>query len=170
LCLRTQNSAESKPVACSVDSTLRGFIISDQNQILLIQPSEYLANGFFDKNGQLIEGLNGYYSLAMAYRLRDEKADPDKLKEFLDRLQAIALKPNHEVDDHPETELDPGTLQEVKQLFHNSPSTTISTILEAAHPKTKNWKDLAALTIHLERILSEFVLIQSLAKAPSSTE
>lgn len=131
-------------------------------ELLAIQPTDYLKNGFYDKDGEFLEGINGYYSLAMAYRLREEQADPDRLKSIVDQLEAIISKQDRSVDENPKLPLDPSTMKALEELAKKASSPTIAAILNAARPWVKDWRGLAALTLHLQRILSQFVLIRSL--------
>jgi hypothetical protein len=131
-------------------------------ELLAIQPAEYLKNGFYDQDGELIEGLNGEYSLAMAYRLREEQADIDQLKNIVDRLTEIASKRDSAVNDNPHLPLDAANAAAFKAVRTKTALPTVIAIFDAADPWVKDWKSYASLTLHLQRILSQLALIRNL--------
>jgi hypothetical protein len=135
----------------------------NNTELLTVQPSEYLKNGFYD-NGEILEGLNGYYSLGMAYRLREEKADVDQLQNVTDQLQSIIDRKDGSIDENPNLPLDSQSLQALDEVVKKSPSPIISEIFVAARPWIKDWRTLAALVIHLHRIVGQYSLISTLPK------
>ena len=132
------------------------------SEMLAIRAGDYLSNGFHDEQGETFEGINGLYSLAMAYRLREENADPDQLKKLVDDLQAIALKQDQSIYDNPKQQMDPAVSNEIQQLAKKNTSAVIREVFEAANRWIKTWSGYAAFVLHLDRILSQFVLIRSL--------
>ena len=131
-------------------------------ELSAIQPADYLKDGFFNEKGEIREGINGEYSLAMAYRLREENVDPDHLKKLVDELQEIALRPDSAIDENPELSLDPEAVEQVETLAKKWDSPTLQAIFKAARPWLKDWKTLSAFALHLQRILSQYVLIRTL--------
>jgi hypothetical protein len=134
----------------------------NNTELLAIQPAEYLKNGFYDNKGEIMEGLNGYNSTAMAYRLREEKADPDQLQNIVDQLDSILDRQDSSVDENPGLSLDSNTLKALDDLSKKPLPPTITEVFNAARPWVKDWRTFAALLIHLHRILAQFVLICSL--------
>lgn len=134
----------------------------DNAELTAIQPAEYLKNGFYDKEGEALEGLNGFYSLAMAYRLRDEQMNPEELKKIVDRLMDIIPRHNPAVDENPQLPLDADSRRALDEVTKKSDSPTLNAIFEAGRPWVKDWRNYAALTLHLQRILSELALLRSL--------
>lgn len=124
-----------------------------------MQPAEYLKNGFYNSTGEFIEGINGECSLQIAYQLREEKADVDQLKSLTDELEAIATK-----EEVPNNALDPETVRSIKAIAQKNTSPAIKSVFDAAMPWVTDWKNYAALTLHLQRILSQTVLIRNLPK------
>ena len=131
-------------------------------ELLAVQPAEYLKFGFYDKNGDLLEEVNGYYSLAMAYRLREEHADIDQLQEIVVQLKEIASKRDSAVNDNPQLPLDDANAAAFKAVRKRTDSPTINAVFDAADPWVKDWKSFASLTLHLQRILSQYALIRNL--------
>lgn len=124
-----------------------------------MQPAEYLKDGFYNSAGDFIEGINGECSLQIAYQLREEKADVDRLKSLTDELEAIVTK-----DEVPNNALDAETVRSIKAIAEKNTSPAIKSVLDAAMPWVTDWKNYAALTLHLQRILSQTVLIRNLPK------
>lgn len=122
-----------------------------------MQPAEYLKNGFYNSTGDFIEGINGDCSLQIAYQLRKEEADVDQLKSLTDELEAIAAK-----EEVPDNALDPETVRHIKAIAKKSTSPAIKSVFDAAMPWVTDWKNYAALTLHLQRILSQTVLLRNL--------
>jgi hypothetical protein len=130
-----------------------------------ITAQDYLKNGFFDHNGDLVEGLNGYYSLAIAYKLRDETSSPDAVKSVFDKLVQAASKyytgPNDQSVNQP---LDSATLNEVHKIQETSEvkaSPTLLALFQSAESHLKTAGDLGAFVVHLERILAQLALVSA---------
>jgi hypothetical protein len=134
----------------------------DLSQMLATSPADYLKNGFHDEQGETFEGINGLYSLGMAYRLREENADPDQLKRLVDDLQAIVLKQDPGIYDNPRQQIDPAVSNVIQQLAKKNNSAVIRELFEAADPWITTWSGYAAFVLHLDRILSQYVLIRSI--------
>ena len=136
----------------------------DNAELLAIQPTEYLKNGFYDKDGEALEGVNGFYSLAMAYRLREEQMNPDELKKIVDRLMEIVPRHDRAVEDNPQLPLDADSRAALEEVTKKSASPTLTAIFDAGRPWVKDWRTYAALTLHLQRILSQLALLRSLSE------
>ena len=132
------------------------------SEMLATRACDYLKNGFHDQLGETFEGINGLYSLGMAYRLREENADPDQLKRLVDDLQAIALKQDQSIYDNPKQQIDPAVSNTIQQLSKKNISLVIQELFEAADRWIKTWTGYAAFVLHLDRILSQYVLIRSI--------
>jgi len=134
----------------------------DNTELAAIQPAEYLKNGFYDQQGEPLEGLNGYYSLATAYRLREEKADPDRVQDVVDQLDSMIASQDKSIDQNPKLSLDADSLRALDEIAKKTSSSTLRDVFTAARPWVKDWRTFAALTVHLHRVLSQFSLIHSL--------
>ena len=64
--------------------------VIEKSEMLSVKPQDYLSNGFLQPDGQVREGINGEFSLAMAYRLREEGITPENLRQLTDKLYEIA--------------------------------------------------------------------------------
>jgi hypothetical protein len=125
-------------------------------------PSEYLRDGFIGPDGELFEGLSSYYSLAMAFRLRNEgttRSTVILLAEKLTDLISQALAESEKLEHHP---LDKITASKVAKIFDSEifqQSATLSDLIDAARPQIINWRNLAGFIVHVERISSQLSLI-----------
>jgi hypothetical protein len=131
-------------------------------EMLAIKPSEYLTNGFYDDKGEYRENLNGLYSLSMAYRIREEGLDPEKVEQVVDSLVGIAEKHADEAVENPEKPVDSKSIEQLKKLSINQKSIALNELLNAAQPRISSWKDYSALVVHLERITAQLALLESL--------
>ncbi|MCS7312494.1 MAG: hypothetical protein NZ742_06240 [Acidobacteria bacterium] len=128
-------------------------------ELLAIQPKDYLHEGFFASDGSLREGINGYYSLAMAYRCREEGLGPDRLKSLLDELAQIVA--SYSPSDEPERPLRPEALSAFQRIRHEADgiqSPTLTVLFEAAGPWVQDWNGFAAFALHLQRIRAQLAL------------
>ncbi|HEY7161949.1 MAG TPA: hypothetical protein VH815_11855 [Acidobacteriota bacterium] len=135
------------------------------SEMLAIKPSEYLTNGFYDDKGEYRENLNGLYSLAMAYRCREEGLEPDNIDNIVNRLAGIAEKHVDEAVENPDKPVDSKSLEQLKNLRGDrsiADSVVLGELLEAAEPQISNWKDYSALVLHLERITAQLALLKNL--------
>lgn len=142
-------------------------------EMLAIKPKEYLKDGFFDDDGELRDDINGLFSLAMAYRCREEGLDPEVLHGIVTRLEGMADKNADTADENPEEALDSATqseLQRIRQEPAVDASVPLSEILDASQPWVVNWKNYAALFLHLQKVLSQLALTRALAVEEAQEE
>ena len=132
------------------------------SEMLAIKPSEYLTNGFYDEKGDFRENLNGWYSLSMAYRLREEGMDPENVAEVVNHLEGIAETHVDEAVENPERPVDSKSISQLKKLHNDQNSAALSELFDAAQARISNWKDYSALLVHLERITAQLALLKSL--------
>lgn len=132
------------------------------SEMLAIKPSEYLMNGFYDDKGEYRENLNGWYSLAMAYRCREEGLEPENINTVVNRLEGIAEKHVDAAVEHPEQSVDSKSIEQLKNLGNDQNSAALSELLNAAQPRILSWKDYSALVVHLERITAQLALLKNL--------
>jgi hypothetical protein len=131
------------------------------SEMLAIKPSQYLMNGFYNDNGEYRDDLNGWYSLAMAYRCREEGLNPENVDRVVNDLEGIAEKHVDAAVENPEQAVDSESLKQVKNLRNDvSGSAALSELLDAA--RISNWKDYSALVNHLNRITAQLALLTSL--------
>lgn len=137
-------------------------------ELLAIQPRDYLREGFFAPDGQLREGINGYYSLAMAYRCREEGLTPDRLKRLTDELARIAERHAPVGIDEAGQPLTSEVLSSLQQIRNDADvvqSPTLTALFEAASPWIQDWKNFAAFALHLERIMAQLALLLAIPQA-----
>ena len=132
------------------------------SEMLAIKPSQYLTNGFYDEQGEYRENLNGWYSLAMAYRCREEGLDPENIDNVVNHLAEIAEKHVDAAVEHPEQAVDSKSIEQLKKLGNDQNSAALNELLNAAEPRIASWKDYSALVIHLERITAQLALLKNL--------
>jgi hypothetical protein len=126
--------------------------------------SEYLSNGFLQPDGEVREGINGEYSLAMAYRLKEEGITPENIGQVIEKLYQIA---GSEAQDDPNKKLSSTALDAIKQLSKSSEiskSNAMNELFGAAGSWVNDWKNLAAFIVHLERIEAQTALLSELPK------
>jgi hypothetical protein len=137
------------------------------SEMLATKPSEYLVNGFYDQSGEYRDDLNGFYSLGMAYRLREEGLNPENVDRVVNGLEAIADQHIDAVDENPEQPVDAKSQDQLKKLRNGQEvagSAALSELLDAAQSHISNWKDFAGLVVHLDRIIAQLALLTSLPK------
>lgn len=122
-----------------------------------IRPSEYLKEGFFTPDGEMQAGIHGYCSAAMARRLKEEGTRPDTVRELVDVVSRIGEDLFELAGDDPELPLDDSThasLKVMQEMGETESSPALCELLNASEPWLRQFRDLAALAVHLERILS----------------
>jgi len=127
-----------------------------------VRPSDYLKNGFFDQSGDWIEGLNGFYSVTTAHLLREEGTSPEKVRLIADQLMALSLEvfgddeilEYHSIDDFSQD-----AIFKIIDAPESKQSAVLTELFDTARPHLKNWKNFAALVIHLEQISSQLDLV-----------
>ncbi len=138
--------------------------IIEKSEMLSVKPQEYLSHGFLEPNGEVREGINGEYSLAMAYRLKEEGTTPENLGQVTEKLYDIA---GDEAQDDPNKKLSSKAVDAIKQVSQSaevSKSNTMTELFEAARSWVTDWKNLAAFIVHLERIQAQTALLFELPK------
>ena len=136
--------------------------IIEKNEMLSVKPQEYLSNGFLQPDGEVREGINGEYSLAMAYRLKEEGATPENVGQVIEKLYKIA---GSEAQDDSNKKLSSTAGDAIKQLSKSSEvskSNTLSELFQAAGSWLNDFKNLAAFIVHLERIQAQTALLSAL--------
>ena len=131
-------------------------------ELLAIQPKGYLKDGLLGPTGEIRERVNGYYSLAMAYRCREEGLTPEVLKRVVTRLEDVAKGHEKELEDKSNPSLDQATsasLRSVQVMPEVKTSATLTAIFQAAMPHLTEWKSYAAFALHIDRIMAQLALI-----------
>lgn len=124
-----------------------------------IEPKSYLNDGFLTPDGQIREGINGYYSLSVAYQCRDEGVEPENIKRILEKIDEWFSKdtsPDADQELAPEVRT---ALQKLQNLEEVRSSTTLKALVEASLPHLGTWREMAAFILHLERILAQLALL-----------
>ncbi len=127
-------------------------------EILSTKPREYLNKGFFNADGKFYEGINGEYSLRMAYRCQDEGATPDQILEVVNQLESILTSLDKSIDKNPDHQLDAKALSVLEQVVQSPEvkrSAALTELFETAKPSITNWKEYAAMIVHLRRIMRQ---------------
>lgn len=136
--------------------------IIEKSEMLSVKPQEYLSNGFLQPDGEVREGINGEYSLAMAYRLKEEGTTPENVGQVIEKLYQVA---GSEAADDPNKKLSATSADAIKQLSRSSEvskSNTMTELFEAAGSWVNDFKNLAAFIVHLERIQAQTALLSAL--------
>ncbi|WNG50865.1 hypothetical protein F0U60_47130 [Archangium minus] len=105
------------------------------------------------------EGINGYFSLGMAYRLRAEGVTPDVLKAIVDRIEKIgsAHMPNAP---QPGQKISEKAQKEVASLWTGKESGALAELRDGLAPWfTVDWMNFAACALHFERIMKQLALV-----------
>ena len=138
--------------------------IIDKDEMLAVQPQEYLSEGFLNPDGQVKEGINGEYSLAMAYRLKEEGGTADELMKLTERLYDLA---GDEGELEPDSKLSQKAIAAFQALPRSpevSKSKALSELFEASNSFITDWKNLAAFIVHIERIQAQVSLVTELSQ------
>src|SRR5262245_34379930 len=139
----------------------------ENSEMVKTKAQDYLSKGFFDRNGKFYEGLNGEYSLRMAYRCQNDGTGPDQLLNIVSQLESILDSVDGSIERNPNQRLDTEALN-VWDLVRQSPevkrSSALSEIFDTSKPWITTWKTYAALTIHLRRIMSQLALLTNLSR------
>lgn len=126
-----------------------------QSDPLDVHPEEYLQEGFFSPDQQIRSAIYGFCSLAMARRCRGEGANPQDIRELLDVVSQLGESIFEQSGDDPDLPLDETMVEALKDLEEvGEHSLAIRELLIAAQPHIVQFRDLAALAVHLQRILS----------------
>lgn len=127
-----------------------------------VRPADYLKNGFFDQSGDWIEGLNGFYSVATAQLLREEGTSPAKVRALADQLMALSLEVFGEdeiLEYHSIDSFSRDAIFRIIDSAESKQSAVLSELFDTARPHLNNWKNFAALVIHLEQISGQLELV-----------
>jgi len=124
-----------------------------------IKPADYLKLGPLDESGGLREGLSGYLSLGMAYRLKHEGVKPEVMKSLIDRLQKIG-EANMPKNPDSSTVASAKVLAEIKALWTGNETGAMGELRDGVGPWLQaNWWTFAAAALHLERIMKQLALV-----------
>jgi hypothetical protein len=135
------------------------------SKMIETKAQQYLKKGFFDSNGKLYQGINGEYSLGMAYRCRNEGTSPVQILKVVSQLESVFDSMNDSFKKNPNQRLDQEALNlwdQVNQSPEVKASKALSELFETSRSCVTTWKTYAALTIHLRRIMSQLALLTSL--------
>jgi hypothetical protein len=142
---------------------LRGAVMEMQKiDYKKVRPSDYLKNGFFDQSGDWIEGLNGFYSVTTAYLLREEGTSPAKVRMIADQLMTLSLKvfDDNEILEYQSIDsISRDAIFKIIDAPESKQSAVLSELFNAVRPHLNNWKNFAALVIHLEQISGQLDLV-----------
>jgi hypothetical protein len=142
---------------------LRGAVMEMQKiDYKKVRPSHYLKNGFFDQSGDWIEGLNGFYSVATAQLLREEGTSPATVRTLANQLMALSLQvfgDDEILEYHSIDSFSRDAIFTIIDSVESKQSAVLSELFDTARPHLNNWKNFAALVIHLEQISSQLDLV-----------
>lgn len=137
-----------------------GEVKPEHTGVLSVNPAEYLREGFFTPDQELRCGIYGFCSAAMARRCREDGTSLDAVRELVDVVSRLGEELFELAGDDPELPLDDSTHASLKALLEMNeaePSPALRELLTAAEPWLQQFRDLAALAVHLERILRYMV-------------
>ena len=133
-------------------------MILEEPDFRKIRPSDYLKGGFFDHSGDWIKGLNGLCSLATAHHLHEEGTNPNEVKKIADQFMDLSIDVFGDAEIIEYQLIDDGSRDAIFKIM-DSPearqSAVLTELFDTVRPHTKNWKNFAALVIHLQRISSQ---------------
>jgi hypothetical protein len=132
------------------------------SEMLSTKPQDYLNKGFFNADGKFYEGINGEFSLRMAYRCRDEGTRPDQILKVVSQLENVLKSLDKAIDENPDHPLDAKALSVQEQVVQSQEvirSPALKELFDAAKPWITNWKAYAALDVHLRRIMGQLALL-----------
>jgi hypothetical protein len=133
-------------------------MISEELDLKKVRPSAYLRDGFFDHSGDWIKGLNESCSLATAHHLHDEGTDPEEVKKIADQFMELSIDVFGDAEIIEYQLIDEEFRDAIFQMM-DSPevrhSPVLTELFDTIRPHMKNWKNFAALVIHLQRISSQ---------------
>jgi hypothetical protein len=126
-----------------------------------IRPDEYLKDGFLTADHRLHASIYGYCSLAMAHRCRLEGMDPGCVRDLVDILSRIGEEIFDLAGYDPDLLLEESIRAEflaLAELEDVKASPALRELMSASELWLVRFCDLAALAVHLERILSHLSL------------
>lgn len=117
-------------------------------EMLDVQPEDYLKKGFLTESEAEREELNGFFSLAMAYRLREEGKSLESVRKVLDEMILIAgLKGQKEA------------IQEIEKSSEVRNSPCLKNLIHAATPWILQHHQWNAFLNHFRRIIAQQALV-----------
>ena len=137
-------------------------MILEQLELRKVRPSDYLKDGFFDHTGDWIEGLNSIYSLATAHHLHAEGTDPAQVKKIADQLMNLSLDVFGDAEMIEYQLIDEWSREAIIEIIASPDarnSVVLSELFETIRPHLTNWKNFAALVIHLQRISGQLAQV-----------
>jgi hypothetical protein len=123
-----------------------------------VRPSEYLKDGFFGPSGDWIEGLNSLCSLATAHHLLNEGTAPNNVKKIADQFMDLSVTVFGDAELIEYQLIDDSSREGIYRIMESSEaqnSAVLSELFDTVRPYMTNWKNFAALVIHLQRISAQ---------------
>jgi hypothetical protein len=123
-----------------------------------VRPSEYLKDGFFGPSGDWIAGLNSLCSLATARHLQNEGTRLDNVKKIADQFMDLSVIVFGDAELIEYQLIDDSSRDAIYRMMETSEarnSAVLSELFDTVRPYIKNWKNFAALVIHLQRISAQ---------------
>ncbi|HSE41084.1 MAG TPA: hypothetical protein VLH08_10005 [Acidobacteriota bacterium] len=139
-------------------------MILEQLELRKIRPSDYLKEGFFDHTGDWIEGLNSVCSLATAHHLHAEGTDPDQVKKIADQFMDLSVDVFGDAEMIEYQLIDEWSREAILEIMESPEvrkSVVLTELFDTIRPHLNNWKNFAALVIHLQRISSQLSQVSS---------
>jgi len=138
--------------------------VMEKNQFS--RPAEYLRDGFLDADGNPIAGINGEYSLGIAYRLLDSgvtAADVANIRKAL----ADCFETGYRAEDEtPAAALPARDTTQLREAARGlgSKGAALDELFETAVTVVNDWRGFAMLIRHLERIQQQMSLLSTFRK------
>jgi len=130
------------------------------------RPAEYLRDGFLDAEGKPIAGINGEYSLGIAYRLLDSgvtAADVANIRKALADSFEAGCKAAGDTPTATLPARDTAHIREAGRTL-GSKGAVLDELFETAVTAVNDWRGFAMLIKHLERIQQQMSLIAMFRK------
>ena len=128
-----------------------------------IHPEEYLQDGMFDAAGNLLPGINGEYSLAMAIRLAEDGFGPSDLQAYKKEI-AESMETHFTGDPHGDLSQAARDAFAVCAVSFATRCPALEELIDAAEPHVTDWTRFAFFLDHVERMTSQLALVAAYAE------
>ena len=127
-----------------------------------IRPEDYLQDGMFDASGNLLPGINGEHSLAMAIRLTEDGVSPADFQGYKKEI-AESLEAHFSGDPRGEFSQAARDAFAVCAVSFANRCAALEELIDAAEPHVTDWTRFAFFLDHLERMTSQLALVSAYA-------
>ena len=131
------------------------------------RPAEYLKLGFTDEHGNMREGINGEFSLMMAYRLADSGVTSEEVLQLRKKLEED-FEDEIRAAKSPASAPPANTAWRLRESIRplGAKAAPLAELIEAASAQMPDWSSFALFVHHLGRIGKQLQIITRMRKAP----